>query len=218
MSLCRVVIFGGKGTAVNIAEQIDQAHRCHQLPMTVEGFAIDDLTLGSFISGFPVVCGLHDAWQKYRDTEIQFIFALYRPDVMEQRVGLLSGLGIPTERYANFVHPLAYKSRSAAIGQGNVILSGASLQHGVKLGNHNVINSNVVIEHEATLNNSVFLAAAACIGARVVVHDGVFVGLSATVREDVSIGAYSFVGMSAGVLRDVAPRSVVYGLPASARP
>lgn len=212
---CRVVILGGKGTAVNIAEQIDDAHRNHQYPMTVEGFGIDDPGLGNSIAGFPVVCGLHDAWPKYRDAQVQFIFGLYRPDVMERRVALLRQLGIPTERYANFIHPSAYISSSATFGQGNVILSNASLQHSVRLGNHNIVNSNVVIEHEATLSNSVFIAAAACIGARVGIADGAFVGLAATIREDIAIGAYSFVGMASAVLGDVAARSVVYGLPAS---
>ncbi|WP_114971822.1 sialic acid O-acetyltransferase [Rhodoferax ferrireducens] len=214
---CRVVILGGKGTAVNIAEQIDHAYRNYQYPMTVEGFGIDDPGLGNSIAGFPVICGLHDAWPKYRDTQVQFIFALYKPDVMERRVALLRQLGIPTERYANFIHPTAYRSGSAIFGHGNVILSNASLQHNVRLGNHNIVNSNVVIEHEATLSNSVFIAAAACIGARVAIGDGSFVGLSATVREDVSIGAYSFVGMASAVLHDVAPRNTVYGLPASTK-
>ncbi len=215
---CRVVILGGKGTAVNIAEQIDDAHRNHHYPMTVEGFGIDDPRLGTSIAGFPVVCGLQDAWPKYRDTEVQFIFCLYRPDVMEKRVTLLRQLGIPTERYANFIHPSAYVSGRATLGQGNIILANASLQSNVRLGNHNIINSNVVIEHDATLGNSVFLASAACIGARVRIDDGAFVGLASTIREDVTINAYSFVGMASVVLRDVASRSIVFGLPALPKP
>lgn len=215
MNLCRVVILGGKGTAVNIAEQIDNAYRQHQYPMTVEGFAIDDPALGDRIAGFPVVCGLHEAWLKYRDSQVRFVFALYRPDVMEQRVSLLRQMGIPTDRFANFIHPTAYRSDSSIFGYGNVVLSHATLQHGVRLGDHNIINSNVVIEHESTLSNSIFIAAAACIGARVTIGDGAFVGLSATVREDVSIGAYSFIGMASTVLNDVAPRCVAYGCPAS---
>ena len=217
MENCHVVIFGGKGTAVNIAEQIDNAHRIHQYPMIVEGFAIDDPALGSTIAGFPVVCGLHDAWPKYQDTRVQFIFSLYRPDVMKERVELLRRLGIPSDRYANFIHPLAYKSGSASVGYGNVVLSNASLQSNVKLGNHNVVNSNVVLEHEAHLNNSVFIAASACIGARVSIDDGAFIGLAATVREDITIGAYSFVGMASAVLHNVAPESLVFGLPAGTK-
>jgi sugar O-acyltransferase (sialic acid O-acetyltransferase NeuD family) len=218
MVATRVVIFGGKGTAVNVAEQINHARRHYQYPMCVEGFCIDDPALGNNIAGFPVVCGLHDAWAKFGDSPVQFIFALYRPNVMEHRVALLNQLGIPTNRYANFIHPLAYVSDHATFGHGNVILSNASLQHGVRLGDHNIINSNVVIEHEATLGNSVFVAASACIGARVCINDGSFVGLSATVREDVAIGEYSFTGMASTVLKNVEPRTVVYGSPAAPIP
>ena len=217
MSVCRVIIFGGKGTAVNIAGQIDQAHHQYNYPMTVEGFGIDDPMLGNSIAGFPIVCGLHDAWQRYQDTQVHFIFALYKPDVMEQRVSLLKRLGIPTKRFANFIHPTAYNSRSVSLGHGNVILSNVSVQHNVHMGNHNIVNSNVVIEHDSTLSNSTFIAASACIGARVTIGEGAFVGLSATVREDASIGDYSFVGMASTVLHDVAARTLVYGSPAQIR-
>ena len=214
MATNRVVIIGGKGTAINIAEQIDHAHRRHQSPLIVEGFAIDDKSLGNSIAGFPVVCEVHEAWLKYKDTSVGFIFALYRPDTMEHRVNMLRQLGIPTERFMNFVHPTAYVSSSAEIGYGNVILSHATLQHKTRLGNNNIVNSNVIVEHESTLNNSTFIASGACIGARVVVGDGVFIGLSAVLREDVEVGDFAFVGMSAVVLENVAARTLIYGAPA----
>jgi sugar O-acyltransferase (sialic acid O-acetyltransferase NeuD family) len=217
MKLSRVIILGGKGTAVNIAEQIEHANRTYQYPMVVEGFCIDDPVLGNSIAGYPVLCGLHEAWSKYGDSDVQFIFALYRPDVMEKRVDLLTQLGIPTERYANFIHPSSYISGHAKLGCGNVILSNVTFQYNVKLGNHNIVNSNVVIEHESTIGNSVFIAASACLGARVSIGDGSFIGLAATIREDVTIGEYSFTGMASVVLHDVGPRSVVYGIPASNR-
>ena len=213
-----MVIVGGKGTAINIAEQIDHAYRCHRYPMTVEGFAIDDTSLGDRIAGFPVVCGVNEAWPKYKDTSVGFIFALYKPDAMELRVGLLKQLRIPVERFVNFVHPAAYVSRSTVLGHGNVILSHATLQHKVSLGNNNVVNSNVIIEHESTLRDSAFVASGACVGARVIIGDGTFVGLSAVVREDVEIGDYAFIGMSAVVLHDVASRTLVYGSPAVSKP
>lgn len=213
----RVIILGGKGTAVNIAMQIEQAHRQHGYPMVVEGFGIDDPSLGNSIGGFPIVCGLRNAWQKYRHTRMLFLFAVYKLGVMEQRMQLLQGLGIPANRFANFIHPLAYRSPSVRLGYGNVVLSHACLQNDVRIGNNNIINSNVVVEHETTLHDCGFLAASACVGARVKVGSGVFVGLGATVREDTSLGDFAVIGMASTVLRDVAPRRLVYGSPASER-
>jgi sugar O-acyltransferase (sialic acid O-acetyltransferase NeuD family) len=214
MNLRQVVIIGGKGTAINIAEQIEDARLRFGYPMTVKGFAIDDPSLGREIAGFPVVCGVREAWTNYRDTDTEFIFALYRPDVMSERVALLRSLGIPTARFANFMHPSAYLSPSVSMGHGNVVLSHASLQHRVSLGNFNVINSQVVVEHETSFQDGAFVAACACIGSRVRVGTGAFIGLNSTVREDVVIADYAFVGMASGLVRSVKEAAVVYGVPA----
>lgn len=214
MSLRQVVIIGGKGTAINIAEQIEDARLRFGYPMTVKGFAIDEPSLGREIAGFPVLCGIREALTKYRDTDTEFIFALYRPDVMSERVALLRGLGIPAARFANFVHPSAYLSPRVSMGHGNVVLSHACLQHHVSLGNFNIINSHVVVEHETSFQDGAFVAACACIGARVRVGTGAFVGLNSTVREDVKIADYAFVGMASSLVRSVEEGAVVYGAPA----
>jgi sugar O-acyltransferase (sialic acid O-acetyltransferase NeuD family) len=214
MSQRSVVIFGGKGTAINIAEQIEDARLRYGYPMTVTGFAIDDPSLGHEIAGFPVVCGVREAWGIYHDTDAEFLFALYRPDVMLERLALLRDLGIPITRFANFIHPSAYLSPSVSLGHGNVILSQSCLQHRVSLGNFNIINSHVVIEHETSFQDGSFVAASACIGARVRVGTGTFFGLNATVREDVTIADYAFVGMASGVVHSIDEGAVVYGVPA----
>lgn len=212
-----VVIFGGKGTAVNVAEQIEHARRVYGYPMKVVGFAIDDASLGPEIASLPVVSGVMGAWQKYRQTAVEFIFALFRPDVMAERMALLRQLGIPASRFANFIHPTAYVSPSVTLGYGNVVMSHTSLHHRVSLGSFNIVNANVVIEHETAIEDGVFLAASACIGARTKIGAGTFVGLNATIREDVRIAGYSFVGMGACVLDHIETPSVVFGVPAKAR-
>ncbi|MBN8450689.1 MAG: sialic acid O-acetyltransferase [Candidatus Accumulibacter sp.] len=211
------MIIGGKGTAINIAEQIEDARLRFGYSTTVLGFAIDDPSLGKEIGGFRVVCGVREAWTKFRDTETDFIFALYRPDVMFERVALLRELGIPVTRFANFVHPSAYISRTVSMGHGNVVLSHACLQHSVSLGDFNIINSHVVVEHEANFRDGAFVAACACIGAHVRVGTGAFVGLNSTVREKMVIADYAFVGMASTVVQSIGQGVVAYGVPARPR-
>lgn len=210
----QVVIFGGKGTAINVAEQIEDARQRFGYPMRIVGFAIDDPSLGAEIAGFPVVGGIRNAWEKLCSTETDFIFALYRPDVMAERLALLHDLGIPKDRFANFVHPGAYISRTVTMGFGNVVMSHASLQHGVTIGNFNIINSNVVVEHESAIADGTFLAASVCIGARVRIGNSTFIGLNATIREDVTIADRAFIGMGGCVLNPVDSDALAYGVPA----
>ena len=217
MKTQKIIIIGGKGTAINIAEHIEDANQRFDYPMQVLGFAIDDPSLGSEISGFPVVCGVRDAWRKFCETDVKFLFALYRPDIMQERFNFIQTLGIPLNRYANFIHPSVYLSPSVSLGNGNVILSNSCLQHNVTIGNFNIINSNVVIEHDVRFQNGSFVAANACIGARVRVGCGTFIGLNSTVREDAVIADYAFIGMASAVLNSIDKGTVVFGVPAKKR-
>lgn len=215
--MSKIIIIGGKGTAVNIAEQITEASRCHSLDAEVVGFAIDDESLGQSIYGFPVVCKTHEARDKFAGQDVQFIFSLYKPECMRERAELLRSYRIPSDRFYTFVHPLAYVSSSATLGVGNVILSNTTVQAGARIGDYNIINSNVVVEHEADIGSNNFIAASVCIGARVQIGAGVFVGLKSGIREDLTVGDFSFVGMCSNVLSDVRPGHLVFGNPAKVR-
>lgn len=212
-----VVIFGGKGTAINLAEQIEDARRRFRYPMRVLGFAIDDPALGREVAGFPIVCGTRTAWSTFRSRDVSFLYALYRPDVMRERSTLLTTLGIPLERFANFIHPLAYVAPTVQMGRGNVVFTQASIMHGASLGNYGIFNSSTVVEHDSRVGDCAFVAAGAVLGSNVSMGRGVFLGLNASVRESVSIGDYAFVGMGSVVVRDVPAGAQVFGSPARVR-
>lgn len=213
-----IVIVGGKGTAVNVAEQIEDARIRFEQPVRCLGFAIDDPALGSSIAGLPVFCGVRELWQRFSHTTVQFLYCLYRPDVLAERYRLLLSLGIPEGRFARFVHPQAYVASSAAIAPGTVVLGGASIQSRASIGRHCVVNAGVVVEHEATVGDGCFLAAKSCVGARTSLGSSVFLGLAATIREDVKVGEGAFIGMSSAVLHDVETGRIAYGAPARVRP
>lgn len=213
----RVVVIGGKGTAVNIAEQIVDARNHRGGSLALLGFAIDDEALGGSINGHPVLCKTRAAGRLFAEEEVGFIFALYKSRCMAERVALLRSLGIPTERYATFVHPLAYVAPSASIGRGCVILAHASVQSGARVGNHAVVNSQAVVEHGAVVGDCNVIAASACIGSEVLTGEGVFVGINAAIRENTAVGDYAYIGMGSNVVGPVEPGSLVFGNPARRR-
>jgi sugar O-acyltransferase (sialic acid O-acetyltransferase NeuD family) len=208
-----IIIIGGKGTAINIAEQIEDARVRFNYPMKVVGFAIDDPALGDSIAGIPIVCGLNEIRKLYLESKTQFIFALYKPNAMASRIELLNSLELPVSKFANFIHPLSYIGSSVKLGNGNVILSHSNLMHGAQLGSFNIINSGVTIEHDTIIGSNVFLAAKSVIGSHVNIGNGVFVGLNSCIRETVNLGDLSFVGMGSTVLKNVRTGATVYGSP-----
>src|SRR5690625_2510459 len=109
----KIVIIGGKGTAVVIAEQIYDGISKFNLDLEILGFAFDDDSFGEEINGFPIVAKTYEVYEKFKDhQDVYFIFSLYRSDLIEERISLRESYRIPKERFITFVHPLATVTKS----------------------------------------------------------------------------------------------------------
>lgn len=211
----KVVIIGGKGTAVVIAEQIyDAQHRFGQ-NIEVLGFAFDDPAYFNGINGWPVLCGTREAFSKFKDDEsVKFVYALYRSDLIKERLELRESLGIPVDRFLSFIHPSAFIAKSAVIGRANIILANVAINSNAVLGDYNTIQTNTMIGHDTVIGNSNFFAAHTCIGSNLQIGDGNFTGLNSSLRNFIKIGNYNLIGMAANVVKDVENKTVMVGNPA----
>lgn len=208
-----ILIIGGVGTSLNVAEQINDAFYNYNNPQRVVGFCIDSFPVNDCINDIPVVCNtntLKDYLKQNKSYKV--IFCLFRPDLMQERYELLVGLNIDNDRFTNFIHPTSYVSSSVSLGIGNVILSNSSIQSNVNIDNYNIINSNVCIEHDSSLGQANFIAANVVLGAKVLIKDYNFIGLNASVREDVMLDNV-FVGMHSAVLSNYS-NARIWGIPA----
>lgn len=212
--MTKIIIIGGKGTAIDIAEQIINAREQFNENIEFLGWAIDDESLGSTINNYPVLCKTRELAEKFNYPDVKFIFSLYKAGEMEKRAKLLMSYGIDPSRFANFVHPLAFISRSVTLGFGNVILSYASVFSNVRIGNHNIIYSSSLIGHDTQVADNNYIAAAT-IGSEIVIGSGIFIGLNATIKSGVEISDYAFIGIGANVLRNVDSRKIAFGNPAT---
>lgn len=210
-----VVIIGGKGTAVVIAEQIYDAQMRFGKDIEVLGFAFDDSAYSAGINGWPVLCGTREAYAKYKnDKSVKFVFALYRSDLLEERIALRESLGIPIERFLSFIHPTAYVAKSAKLGQANIILANCAINCNVVLGNFNTMNTNSLIGHDTIVGNNNFIAAHTCIGSGLIIGNGNFTGLNCSIRNFVQMGDYNLIGMASNVVKNVSDHITLVGNPA----
>lgn len=211
----KVVIIGGKGTAVVIAEQIYDAHIRFGMDIEVLGFAFDDPAYAEGINGWPVLCGTKDAYTMFKDDfSVKFVFALYRSDVLKERIALRDSLGIPADRFLSFVHPTAFVSKSAVLGKANIILANCAINCNAVLGDFNTLQTNSLIGHDTVLGNNNFLAAHTCIGSGLKIGNGNFTGLNCSMKNFVQIGDYNLIGMASNVVKDVTDGNVMVGNPA----
>lgn len=213
----QVVVIGGKGVAIDLADQIIDASQSGPTDYEFLGFAFDDESFGRSIAGFPVVCKTRELLKTFPEPNTQFVFALYRPDIMTERVALFESYGLPLDRLFTFVHPGAFVSRTAKICPGAFVFSHTAVQSNCRVGSSCILNSHVLVGHDTEIGANCYLAPHVCLGSRIRIGKGVFLGLNCTVRELVEIGDYAFVGMASNVLKPVRPGAVVCGNPARER-
>lgn len=210
----KVVIIGGKGSALVIAEQLyDMQIKTRQVEFL--GFAFDDETMGDNINGFPLLCKTYEAYNKYQNNkDVKFIYQLYRPDLIKERIELLNSFNIPEERFYTFIHHTATVTRSAKIGNGTAIMANVVINPNVVIGRHCTLHSNTLIGHDTRLGDYNFLAAHNVVGSSSIIGNGNFFGLNSTFNNYLKIGDFNFVGMASNVIKSLASDQKVYGNPA----
>ena len=211
----KIIIIGGRGTPIVIADQIYDANKRFGLKTEVLGLALDDLSGGNEINGYPIVCGTREVMDKYgKYDDVRFLFALYRPDVIDERSDLLYSYGIPENKFTNFIHPSVLVSRSAKIGFGNVILANTVINPNFIIGNFNVINSLCLLGHDSMMGNNNYFSAENVVGSGVKIGDRNFIGLNSTLRNSIEIGNRNIIAMASNVVKDVQNDMILMGNPA----
>jgi acetyltransferase EpsM len=211
----KVIIIGGKGTAVMIAEQIYDAQHRFGAEIEFLGFAFDDESFGKEINGFPVLCKTTEVKDKYaKFDDVKYLYYLYRHDLMKERVELLKSYGIPDEKFAAFVHPSVMLARSATVGIGTAICAHTVVGSNARIGGWTTIREGCYIGHDVVVGDYNFLSAQVCFGGCSEIGDGSFFGMNSSLRDFTRVGDYCVVGMAANVVADVPSHKVVYGNPA----
>ncbi len=215
----KIIIIGGRGTAIVIADQIVDAKERFGAKIDVLGLALDDRSGGDEINGYPILCDIKDLYDKYGAfKDVKFIYSLYRPDVMEERTKILYNLEIPIEKFTNFIHPSVMLAKSAVLGYGNIFLANVVVNCNAKLGNFNTVNSGTLLGHDINVGNNNYFAGQVCVGSSLKIGDMNFIGLNTSIRNGINMGDLNIVGMASNITKDVADNNILYGNPATIKP
>jgi len=210
----KVVIIGGRGSAVVIGEQIYDA-QLKGAPIEFLGYAFDDETLGTEINGFPIHCKTYETKKKFiKFEDVKFIYQMWRPDLIKIRIELLNSFKIPITKFYTFVHPFAVVAKSAKIGFGCSVLAYCVVNANAIIGDHCTLHSGSLFGHDTKMGNYNFLAAHTAIGSNDIIGDANFFGLKTNVNNKILIGENCFVGMGSNVIKNIESNTKVYGNPA----
>lgn len=151
----------------------------------------------------------------FRDADdVKFIFSLYRSDKIRERCKILYDLGIPSEKWYNFIHPSALVARSVKMGYGNVILANCVINSNTVIGNFNTLNSGTLLGHDIKVGNNNFFAAQVTVGSMLEIGDMNFIGLNSAIKQGVSLREANLIGQASNVTKSFDHDEVIYGNPA----
>ncbi len=123
---------------------------------------------------------------------------------IERRFGL---------RYHTLIHPTAWVSPLASIGQGVFIGANSVVGPGARLDDHVFVNRGVTIGHDTRIGSFSRLQPGANLGGLSRIGGGVTVAIGATLLERLVVGDRAFIGAGAVVTRDVPDDALVLGIP-----
>jgi sugar O-acyltransferase (sialic acid O-acetyltransferase NeuD family) len=124
---------------------------------------------------------------------------------LEQRFGLT---------FTTLVHPTAYVSPMATLGQGVFVGAKSAIAPGAHLAEHVFINRGVTIGHDTHIGAFSRIQPGSNVGGLSHLGPGVTIGIGATLIERLVVGSNAFIGAGAVVVADVPADALMVGNPA----
>lgn len=117
-------------------------------------------------------------------------------------------------RFTTLVHPTAYVSPLATLGEGVFVGANSVIGPGVVLEEHAFINRGVTIGHDTRVGAYSRVQPGANVGGLTRIGRGATVAIGATLLERLVVGDRAFIGAGAVAVADVAADTLVVGVPA----
>lgn len=152
--------------------------------------------LSDKVRGFPI---LGDIGMLKSMLSIETVHVIVAITDNVARLRIANSLRALGGQFVTAVHPLAYLSEEAIVGDGGVVAAGAVVQPGAVVGSHCSLGACSVVERDAEVGAGAWLSAGsvvgagARIGARAVLGQNASVGRKASVRSDMKVGALESV-------------------------
>lgn len=120
-------------------------------------------------------------------------------------------------RFATVVHPAAFVSPSAELGEGAQVMAGAVVQPHARLGDDCLVNTGATVDHDCVVGPHSHIAPGVTLCGGVRIGHTCHLGAGATVVQQRRIGDGSLVGAGAVVVRDLPAGCAAWGVPAVVR-
>ena len=148
---------------------------------------------------------------RFAPGDVRFVVAIgepkFRREAFEKmaRAGYTGGV---------LIHPSAYISPDAEVGEGTAICHGVHIGSQAQIGKNCYLSRNASVGHDAVVGSHTRLGVSAFIGGHTVIGENAFIGAGALLRDRVQFGSSSVAALGAAVFDDVPDAVTMIGNPA----
>ena len=159
------------------------------------------------------VLGNDDVLADYPPNAVDLVLGIGSVRVSAARQRIFEQFKMAGYQFRTFVHPSAFVSREAALGEGCQVMAGAVIQAGANLGANVLVNTHVSIDHDCRIGDHVHLGPGSVLCASVNLGAGSHVGGGSTIIQGIQLGRDVQVGAGALIIRDCNDRTCHIGVP-----
>ncbi|MEM9749138.1 MAG: acetyltransferase [Actinomycetota bacterium] len=205
----RLGMFGASGHASDLLGAAESVARARSRDLTALLYVDEPFEPRRFADRpAQVVGGIEDASPGSAD---EWLVAVGYPRGRAELVARLATRGF---RWARLIHDRSTIGTGVVIGEGSVLLAGATLSPLVDVGAHAYLSQGVSVGHDTVVGECVSVMPNATVGGDCIIEPDVLIGSGATVLEKIRIGRRAVVGAGAVVTKDVGAGETVLGSPA----
>lgn len=146
---------------------------------------------------------------KYID-EVSFMICIGQIKNPLPRINAFKYLKSLNAKFATIISPLAYVSKKAKIGEGTIIMHGATVQANVVVGENCIINNRVLIDHCSKVGNNCHISTNVIINGDISIGDNIFIGSGSIIKNGISIGSDTVIGLGSKVLKNISKGDLFY--------
>lgn len=196
---------GGLGKEVaDLAEEMNQELNCWE-----DIFFVDDIIQDKEFYGHKVISFEELLKCEWKDS-MEIAIANGEPEVRRK---LFEKCKESKLSIATLIHPDAFISKSATIGEGAIIRKYVSISSDVIIGENVYLQSYVGIGHDAVVGANSVLSSFIALPGYCVLDECVYIAPSVAVNNGVHIGAYAIIGIGSVVYRNIKEGKIVMGNP-----
>ena len=195
-----LILIGGGGHCKSCIDVVEQEDR-----YAIAGILDKPELVGRRIFAYPII-GTDDEITRLAENHC-FLITVGQIKSPATRLTLYGKLKEAGAVIATIISPRAYLSAHARIGEGSIVMHGATVNAGATIGNNCIINSHALIEHDAIIHDHCHIATGAIINGGVEVKEQTFVGSRVMTREYITIGTKSFVAGGMNIYQNLPEQS-----------